>query len=74
MASARSSNVHLRVKPREMKRWRAAAKRADETLSEWLRNLANGASIPPLPHVPRTVSGDQVELPFTSDKKKKVAS
>ena len=46
MATARSINVHLRVKPREAKQWRAAAKRADATLSEWLRNLANVASAP----------------------------
>ena len=64
MASARSINVHLRVKPREAKQWRAAAKRADETLSEWLRNLANMASVPPPPPVPPVVSGDQIELPL----------
>ena len=64
MATARSINVHLRLKPREVKMWRAAAKRADATLSEWIRNLCNSASLPTPPSVPPTVSGDQVELPF----------
>lgn len=70
MATARSINVHLRLKPREVKMWRAAAKRADETLSEWIRVLCNGASLPPPPPVPPAVSGDQVELPFTKTKKR----
>lgn len=64
MATARSVNVHLRVKPREVKQWRAAAKRADATLSEWIRNLANLSSLPPPPPVPPVVSGEQAELPF----------
>jgi len=71
VASARSINVHLRVKPREAKQWRLAAKRADETLSEWLRNLANCASSPPPPPIPPVVSGEQGELPFPSRGKKK---
>lgn len=64
MASVRSINVHLRLKPREVKMWRGAAKRADETLSEWIRNLCNVAAAPPPPPVPPTVSGDQIELPL----------
>ena len=64
MASARSINVHLRLKPREVKMWRAAAKHADETLSEWIRNLCNVAAVPSPPPVPRVVSGDQIELPL----------
>ena len=64
MASARSINVHLRLKPREVKMWRAAAKRADETLSEWIRKHMNLVATPAPPPIPPVVSGDQVELPF----------
>jgi hypothetical protein len=46
-----------------MKMWRTAAKRADETLSEWIRSRLNLASTPPPPLVPRAVSGDQLPLP-----------
>lgn len=53
--------------------WRSAAKRADETLSEWIRSRLNLASLPPPPQVPPTVSGDQVELPFTKPKKRSVS-
>jgi len=63
VATARSINVHLRLKPREVKMWRSAAKRADQTLSEWIRNLCNGSAVPPPPAVPRAVSGDQLPLP-----------
>lgn len=38
MTSSRSINVHLRLKPREVRMWRAFAKRSDESLSEWIRN------------------------------------
>jgi hypothetical protein len=64
VATARSINVHLRLKPREVKMWRAAAKRADETLSEWIRNLCNGGATSPPPSVPPVISGDQIELPL----------
>ena len=64
MASSRSVNLNIRARPREMKMWRLAAKRADETLSEWIRSRLNLASHPPAPSVPPTVSGEQVELPF----------
>ena len=47
-----------------MKKWKTAAKRADETLSEWIRSRLNLASIPTPPPVPPTISGEQVELPF----------
>ena len=47
-----------------MKKWKIAAKRADETLSEWIRSRLNLASIPTPPPVPPTISGAQVELPF----------
>lgn len=72
MATARSINVHLRVKPREVKQWRAAAKRADATLSEWLRNLANVASVPSPPALPPAVSGDQIELPLHARSRRRV--
>jgi hypothetical protein len=71
VASARSINVHLRLKPREVKMWRAAAKRSDETLSEWIRNLCNAGATPPLPSVPPTVSGDQIELPLNGRSRKR---
>lgn len=45
--------------------WRAAAKRDDETLSEWIRKLCNnGATVAALPTVTPAVSGDQIELPL----------
>ncbi len=47
-----------------MKKWKAAAKRADETLSEWIRSRLNLASVPLPPPVPPVVSGDQIELPL----------
>ena len=71
MATSRSVNLNIRARPRELKMWRAAAKRADETLSEWLRNLANGASLPEQPSVPPAVSGDQLELPIPEKTKRK---
>jgi len=40
---SRSENVLLRVTADERKRWRDAADRADQTLSEWLRAAAEGA-------------------------------
>ena len=64
MPSTRSINLNIRAKPREFKRWQAAAKRADETLSEWVRTRLNLSAIVPPPPVPPVVSGDQVELPF----------
>jgi hypothetical protein len=56
--------------------WRAAAKRSDETLSEWIRNLCNGATatpLPPLPPVPPAVSGDQIELPLKGRSRKRAS-
>ncbi len=73
MASARSINVHLRLKPREVKMWRAAAKRSDETLSEWIRNRCNVAAVPLPPPVPPVVSGDQIELPLNGRTKKRAS-
>lgn len=64
MATSRSVNLNIRARPREMKKWKAAAKRVDETLSEWIRSRLNLASVPPPPPVPPAVSGDQVEFPF----------
>jgi len=45
-----------------MKMWRAAAKRDDETLSEWIRTRLDLAAVPPPRPVPPTVSGDQLSL------------
>lgn len=58
--------VQIRARPREAKLWRAAAKRADETLSEWIRMHLNLLATPVPPSPPPVVSGDQVELPFKS--------
>ena len=63
--------VQIRVRPRELKQWRTAAKRADETLSEFVRTHMNLVTSPVPPPVPPVVSGDQVELPFPSKGKKK---
>lgn len=64
MASSRSVNINIRVRPREMKVWRAAAKRADETLSEWIRTRLNLSATPATPPpVPPAVSGEQLPLP-----------
>lgn len=73
MATARSINVHLRLKPREVKMWRAAAKRSDATLSEWIRTLCNVAASPPPPPVPPAVSGDQIELPLNGRSRKRAS-
>jgi hypothetical protein len=59
-----SVNFNIRVRPRELKRWRAAAKRADETLSEWARARLNLLATPDPQQVLPVVSGDQTELPF----------
>lgn len=40
MASTRSMTVRLRVRPKEAAAWAADAKRADKTLSEWIREAA----------------------------------
>jgi hypothetical protein len=65
--------VQIRVRPRELKQWRAAAKRADETLSEWIRTHMNLVSTPVPPPVPPVVSGEQAELPFVEGKKKRAS-
>lgn len=41
MASPRTKLLHIRLRPREWSEWKAAAKRADQTLSEWLREAAD---------------------------------
>jgi hypothetical protein len=41
MASNRTANVALRVRPRELAAWLQTAKRADVTLSEWIRASLN---------------------------------
>jgi hypothetical protein len=71
MASSRSANLNMRVRPRELKAWQVAAELADETLSEWIRTRLNLlATQAPLP-VPPVVSGDQVELPFKNGKQRR---
>jgi len=56
-----------------MKMWRAAAKRADENLSEWIRTRLNLASLPAPPPVPPVVSGDQIELPLNGRSRKRAS-
>jgi len=70
VATSRSVNLNIRARPREMKKWKAAAKRADETLSEWIRSRLNLTSVPSPPAVPPVVSGDQVELPFQNGRRR----
>ena len=72
MASSRSIMFQMRLRPREWKLWRAAAKRADETLSEWARTHLNLLATPVRPPVPPVVSGTQGELPFSKSKKRKL--
>ena len=57
------TRLDIRVRKREMAMWKRAARRADESLSVWLRKIANLAAVPPPPAVPRAVSGDQLSLP-----------
>ena len=71
MASSRSVNLNIRARPREMKMWRAAAKRADENLSEWIRSRLNLPAIPSPPPVSPVVSGDQIELPLNGRSKRR---
>lgn len=73
MASVRSVNVNIRARDREARAWRAAAKRSDETLSEWIRKLCNGASVLLPPPRPPVVSGDQIELPLNGRSRKRGA-
>ena len=40
----RSTNVLVRVLPEERERWHNAARRAGQTLSDWLRAMANRAA------------------------------
>ena len=46
MTTRRSTDLHIRLKPAESRAWQAAAKRADMTLSEWVRQLGNAAAAP----------------------------
>lgn len=73
MASSRSVNINIRVRSRERKMWRLAARRADETLSEWIRARLNLAAVPAPPSVPPAVSGDQIELPLNGRSRKRAS-
>ena len=51
--------------------WKRAAKRADEPFSLWARKMLNLAAVPTPTPVPPTVSGDQIELPFSKKKRER---
>jgi len=70
VASTRDVRIEIRLKMRENRAWRAAAKRSDLTLSEWIRHMCNTGAPPPPSPVPPVVQGDQIELPFTKTKRK----
>jgi hypothetical protein len=71
--ASRSTNLNVRVLPREMKLWASAARRADVTLSAWVREALTLRASPPPAQVPATVSGDQIELPFSKKTKRRTA-
>ena len=54
MASNRTANVALRVRPRELAAWLQTAKRADVTLSEWIRASLNVLAKEAQPRTART--------------------
>jgi hypothetical protein len=56
VASKRSRQVQIRLKEHEYRAWNRAAKQADLTLSEWLRQIGN-AVVSPAPAAP--ASNDQ---------------
>jgi hypothetical protein len=69
VASTRDVRIEIRLKARENRAWRTAAKRSDLTLSEWIRYMCNvGSTSAPVP-VPPVVVGDQIELPFSKKAK-----
>jgi hypothetical protein len=57
-----TADLHIRLPPKELRAWKAAARRERETLTEWMRAKLNLAAVPP-PPVPPVVSGDQLQLP-----------
>jgi hypothetical protein len=61
--------VQMRVRPRELKLWRAAAKLADETLSEWARAHLNLLAMTSAQRMLGD-AGDQVELPLSKSRRK----
>jgi hypothetical protein len=48
VTSTRDARIEIRLKPRENRAWRAAAKKSDMTLSEWIRHMCNVGVIPSL--------------------------
>jgi predicted HicB family RNase H-like nuclease len=42
--TTKSKQVTLLARPQDAERWRRAAKRADVSLSEWIRRLADAAA------------------------------
>ncbi len=71
-----TADLHIRLLPRELRAWKAAARREGVTLTVWLRALANPRALAPSSTTSPVVSGDlvsgdlvsgdQIELPLDS--------
>ena len=57
------ADLHIRPPAGEVRRWKAHARRAGMSLTDYVRQQCN-MGIPPKTVVPAAVSGDQVELPL----------
>lgn len=48
MPSTRDVRIEVRLKARESRAWKAAARQSDLSLSEWIRHKCNGGTLPGL--------------------------